>query len=49
MTASARRFEHAPVRTLVLWTLLQTLYSVGVSAERLARLYDDARPRKALP
>jgi len=43
--ASARRFAHAPIRTLALWTLLQVLFSLGVSPQRLARLYADARPR----
>jgi hypothetical protein len=39
VTASARRFERAPVKTLFLWSLLQVLYSMGASPERLARLY----------
>ena len=43
--ASARRFLHAPVRTLFAWTALQVLFSLGVSAERLVRFYADARPR----
>ena len=43
VTASARRFAHAPLRTLALWTLLQCLYSCGVPAERLAKLYRDLR------
>ena len=44
MTASARRFEAAPLRTLFVWTLIQTLYSVfRVSPERLARYYRDMR------
>lgn len=38
--ASARRFARAPLRTLLLWTWIQLLYSVfGVAPERLARLY----------
>ncbi len=42
--ASARRFEASPVRTLLLWTLIQTLYSVfRVSPERLASYYRDIR------
>jgi rSAM/selenodomain-associated transferase 2 len=41
--ASARRFERAPVKTLLVWTVLQVLYSAGVSAHRLARLYADLR------
>lgn len=36
---SARRFADRPVRTLALWTFLQTAYSLGVSAERLNRYY----------
>jgi rSAM/selenodomain-associated transferase 2 len=36
---SARRFQDAPARTLLTWALLQTLYSCGVSPERLARFY----------
>lgn len=42
--ASARRFAHAPVRTLMVWTWIQLLYSVfGVSPERLSRHYADIR------
>ena len=42
--ASARRFEAAPLRTLFVWTLMQTMYSVfRVSPERLARYYRDLR------
>ncbi|CAN5241743.1 TIGR04283 family arsenosugar biosynthesis glycosyltransferase [soil metagenome] len=44
-TASARRFAHAPLRTLVLWTVLQMAFSLGVSPHRLARLYADTRGR----
>ena len=41
---SARRFERAPLRTLLVWTWIQVLYSVfGVSPERLARHYADIR------
>jgi rSAM/selenodomain-associated transferase 2 len=43
LEASARRFERRPVSTLLLWSTLQTLYSAGVSPERLARLYADKR------
>jgi len=43
--ASSRRFLDAPMRTLFVWTALQVLFSLGVSAERLARFYADARPR----
>jgi rSAM/selenodomain-associated transferase 2 len=41
--ASARRFLGAPLRTLLVWTLLQVLYSAGVRPARLARLYRDLR------
>ncbi len=40
---SARRFARRPGRTLMLWVLIQTLYMLGVSPERLARLYAHAR------
>jgi len=43
--ASARRFSDSPLRTLGVWTALQTLFSLGVSAERLARFYADTRPK----
>ena len=43
--ASARRFGAAPIRTLMIWILLQILYSMGVSAQTLALLYRDARPQ----
>jgi rSAM/selenodomain-associated transferase 2 len=45
--ASARRFIDAPLRTLGVWTALQVLFSLGVSAERLARFYADTRPSAA--
>lgn len=41
--ASARRFADAPLKTLAIWVGLQALYSGGVSAHRLARLYADIR------
>ena len=41
--ASARRFERAPARTLVLWSALQAMYSAGVPASRLAKFYRDFR------
>jgi rSAM/selenodomain-associated transferase 2 len=44
VVASARRFERAPIRTLLLWTALQALYMIGVPPRRLARFYADARP-----
>jgi len=43
VTASARRFEGALLPTLATWTALQLLYSLGVSAECLARFYADVR------
>jgi rSAM/selenodomain-associated transferase 2 len=39
VTASARRFAHAPVRTLALWFIVQSLYMLGTSPRLLARLY----------
>jgi len=45
VTASARRFESAPVRTLLLWSALQILYSAGVPVNMLARAYSDLRPQ----
>lgn len=44
VTASARRFARAPVRTLLVWIAVQSLYSLGVPSDRLARLYRDHRP-----
>ena len=41
--SSARRFRRAPVMTLASWALLQGLYSVGVPAHWLARMYPDRR------
>jgi hypothetical protein len=41
--ASDRRFARAPFRTLLVWCALQTLYSGGVPASRLTRLYADVR------
>jgi rSAM/selenodomain-associated transferase 2 len=41
--ASARRFEQEPLRTLFIWTAMQVLFSVGVSANTLSRLYADIR------
>jgi rSAM/selenodomain-associated transferase 2 len=41
---SSRRYERAPLRTLLGWAVLQGLYSfAGVSPERLAQLYADIR------
>jgi rSAM/selenodomain-associated transferase 2 len=45
VVASARRFAAAPVSTLLGWTVVQGLYSLGVPAEHLARLYRDVRGR----
>lgn len=41
--SSARRFRDAPVKTLATWALVQGLYSAGMSAEALAKLYEDIR------
>lgn len=41
--SSARRFRDAPVATLASWALVQGLYSAGVPATWLARLYADRR------
>ncbi len=43
IVVSARRFERAPLRTFILWSVLQALYMIGVSPTRLARAYSDAR------
>lgn len=44
VTVSARRFEESPVHTLLVWTLLHSLYSVAnVHPERLVGLYADVR------
>jgi rSAM/selenodomain-associated transferase 2 len=40
---SARRFESAPWGTLLIWGAIQSLYCLGVPAERLAALYHDRR------
>jgi len=42
-TVSARRFSRSPLRALIVWVLIQSLYSSGVSAARLAPLYRDLR------
>jgi len=49
VTASARRFERAPLRTLLLWGAMHTLYASGVPAARLAALYRDLRPTEPAP
>jgi rSAM/selenodomain-associated transferase 2 len=42
--ASSRRFAHSPMRTLLVWTWIQMLYSLlDVSPDRLARHYADIR------
>lgn len=38
-TTSSRRFEGRFIRTLLLWMTLQCLYWLGVSPQRLGRLY----------
>lgn len=38
-TTSSRRFEGRFLRTFALWSLLQTLYWLGVHPNRLARMY----------
>lgn len=43
VTTSSRRFEGKLARTLLQWTLLQTLYELGVSPKRLATLYRHLR------
>ena len=43
VVASARRFEKAPMWTLLVWTMLQILFSLGVPAQRLARFYGAIR------
>ncbi len=40
---SARRFATAPVWSMAVWALIQVLYSSGVPAARLERLYADIR------
>lgn len=39
LQVSSRRFRHGAGRVLWQWTCLQTLFSLGVSPHRLARLY----------
>jgi len=39
LLVSARRWQHHPWRTLALWLMLQILFSMGVSPQRLARFY----------
>ncbi len=41
--ASSRRFAGRALRSVFVWALLQTLYSAGVPARRLAPLYRDLR------
>ena len=41
--ASARRFERAPLRTLLLWGGLQLAFSAGVSPHVLSSWYADLR------
>ena len=46
--ASSRRFDGVASATLFLWCFLQVAYSAGVSADRLAALYKDARVQTRL-
>ncbi len=39
IVASARRIEKSPARTLAQWLLLQMLFTLGVSPQRLAQYY----------
>jgi rSAM/selenodomain-associated transferase 2 len=39
LLVSARRLQHRPWRTVMLWAFLQLLFFAGVSPYRLARLY----------
>ncbi len=43
--ASARRFQGEEIRTLRAWLTIQSLYHLGVPAERLGRFYPDVRGR----
>jgi rSAM/selenodomain-associated transferase 2 len=43
VTTSSRRFERAPLRTLLLWGSLQTLYGLGVPPQELSRFYRAVR------
>lgn len=40
---SARRFVASPLKTLAVWSIVQVLFSSGVSAAHLSRLYADIR------
>ena len=44
---SARRFAEAPLRTLLVWSTIHSLYWLGVPAEKLAHLYHDLRAEDA--
>lgn len=44
---SGRRYEARPLVTLASWVVLQSLYSLGVAPDRLARWYGAARARPA--
>ena len=39
VVSSPRRWEGRPLRTLLLWAVMQTAYNLGVSPWRLARFY----------
>lgn len=43
VSTSSRRFAETPLRTLALWTTLQSLHAAGVPAQKLAWLYADIR------
>lgn len=43
VSASDRRHNRAPLRTLCRWAAIQGLYTLGVAPQRLARLYPDRR------
>lgn len=46
LIVSARRFRDRPMRTVLLWASLQTLFSLGVPPHRLARRYHSGHNRK---
>jgi rSAM/selenodomain-associated transferase 2 len=47
VSTSTRRFARAPLRTLVIWILVQGLYLLGVSPKRLKALYSDPRAQRS--
>lgn len=44
MKSSTRRFRKRPVRTLLLWGAMQTLFALGVSPWKLSRFYRPPKP-----